>query len=78
MAPTTEQALAVLRKAARNHPGASGGEVRAHRILRSFTHSEPCAIGEEFVGLDAQLQHAVIQILVDLAAGKTGLIELLE
>lgn len=78
MAPTTELARSDLRETARNHPGASGGEKRAHRLLRSLTHGEPCSIIDDFVGLDSTRQLALIQILVDLATGKTGAIELRE
>ena len=78
MAPSTELALADLKETARNHPGASGGEKRAYRILRSLTHGESCSIIDDFVGLDATRQEALITILSDIASGQTGAIELRE
>jgi hypothetical protein len=73
---TSREALTILQCAAGGHPGASSGERAAREILRNF--QEGCAVdfSDAFVRLDGSGKRAVILLLMDLATGKTGLIEL--
>ncbi|MSU66023.1 MAG: hypothetical protein EXS38_07990 [Opitutus sp.] len=76
MSPASEQALAALRRVARGHAGASSGELAAWDILQNLTEGRSVDFSDAFVRLDGEGRRAVVQLLVDLAAGKTGLIEL--
>lgn len=76
MTAASEQALAVLRRMARGHAGASSGERAAWEILRNFREGTPVSFGDCFVRLDGSGKRAVMQLLTDLAIGKTGLNEL--
>lgn len=76
MSPASAEAIAVLSRVARAHVGASSGEQAAWEILRNLRRGEPVNFGNAFVRLDASAKGAVIQILADLAVGKTGLVEL--
>ena len=60
---------------ARGHPGASSGERAAYDLVRNFSCGEAVDFADCFVRLDGVGKHAVVQLLVDLAMGKTGLIE---
>jgi len=76
MMPASEEALATLKRVARGHPGASSGERAAWDILQNLTAGRPVDFGDAFVRIDGEGRRAVVQFLVDLATGKTGLIEL--
>jgi hypothetical protein len=76
MTAVSEQALAVLRRMARGHVGASSGERAAWDILRNFREGTPVNFGDCFMRLDGSGKRAVTQLLADLAVGKTGLSEL--
>lgn len=76
MSPESQQAWATLRRTARGHPGASSGERAAWGILRNLQDGTPINFGDCFVRLDGEGKRAVVQLLVDLATGRTGLSEL--
>ncbi|MDP1581251.1 MAG: hypothetical protein Q8M02_13330 [Candidatus Didemnitutus sp.] len=61
---------------ARGHPGASSGEAAAFALLKNLEDGTPVDLGDCLVRLDGCGRRAVLQILLDLAAGKTGLSEL--
>lgn len=61
---------------ARGHAGASSGERAAWDILENFREGTPVDFGDAFVRLDQNGRLAVIQLLLDLSGGQTGLIEL--
>ena len=71
----TKEAWDTLRSMARGHPGASSGERAAYDLVRNFADGEAVDFGDCFVRLDGVSKHVVVQLLVDLAMGKTGLIE---
>lgn len=75
MTPESEQALATLRRMARGHPGASSGEQAAFELLQNFQAGRPVNFADCFVRLDGTGQRAVLQVLLDLRAGRTGLNE---
>lgn len=76
MNPSTEQALVTLRRMARGHPGASSGERAAWDILKNFEEGTPVDFASSLIRLDSEGRHAVATIIINLAVGKTGLIEL--
>lgn len=76
MSPSTEQALAVLRRRARGHAGASSGESAVWKILQNFSAGAPVNFAECLIRLDADGRRAVLTVLIDLALGRTGLVEL--
>lgn len=76
MCPSSEHALAALRRKARGHPGASSGESAAWDIMQNFTTGAPVNFAECLVRLDADGRRAVLTVLIDLASGRTGLSEL--
>jgi len=76
MSPASQDALATLRRMARGHPGASSGERAAWEILRHLRDGTPVRFGECFVRLDGAGKRAVVQLLIDLSTGQTGLSEL--
>jgi len=76
MSPASEDAFATLRRMARGHPGASSGEQAAWEILANLREGMPVKFGECFVRLDGSGKRAVMQLLADLATGRTGLTEL--
>ncbi|OAM87312.1 hypothetical protein AW736_23955 [Termitidicoccus mucosus] len=76
MSPQSEMALHTLRTMARGHPGASSGERAAWEILQNLQHCSRLDFADCFIRLDGIGKRAVVQLLVDLATGKTGLIEL--
>lgn len=76
MSPESEQALATLRRMARGHGGASPGERAAFDLLKNFEDSARVDMAECLVRLDSRGRNAVLQLLTDLAAGRTGLNEL--
>lgn len=69
-------ALATLRRMARGHPGASSGERAAFELLQNFQAGRSVDLADCFVRLDGTGKRAVLQLLLDLASGKTGLCEL--
>ena len=76
MTPESEQALATLCRMARGHPGASSGERAAFDLLRNLEAGTPVDFSDCLIRLDSTGRRAVLQVLLDLAAGKTGLSEL--
>jgi hypothetical protein len=76
MSPASQDALATLRRMARGHPGASSGERAAWEILRNLREETPANFAGCFVRLDGTGKRAVIQLLIDLSTGQTGLGEL--
>lgn len=76
MTPKSAEALATLQRMARGHAGASSGELAAWGILQNLQAGAPVNFSDCFVRLDGSGKRAVVQILVDLASGGTGLIEL--
>lgn len=76
MCPTSQTALSRLQHTARGHPGASSGERAAWEILANFRDGRPVDFGDNFIRLDASGQRAVIQLLLDVATGKTTLSDL--
>lgn len=71
----TKEAWDTLRSMARGHPGASSGERAAYDLVRNFADGEAVDFADCFVRLDGAGKHVVVQLLFDLAMGKTGLIE---
>ncbi|MEO7346208.1 MAG: hypothetical protein ABIZ49_04195 [Opitutaceae bacterium] len=61
---------------ARGHAGASSGEAAAWEILGNLRKGNPVDFAGNFVRLDGGGKRAVVQLLLDLTAGGTGLIEL--
>ena len=76
MTPKSAQALATLRRMARGHAGASSGELAAWDILHNLRDGTPVNFGDCFIRLDASGKRAVVLLFIDLASGRTGLIEL--
>jgi hypothetical protein len=76
MSPASEQAIATLRQRARSHPGASSGEWAAWELLQDFGKRRLVDFGECFVRLDGGGKRSVIQLLVDITEGRTGLFDL--
>jgi hypothetical protein len=76
MTAQSEHALAVLKRMARGHPGASSGELAAWDIVRNLEDDEPVEFIDCFVRLDAIGRVAVVQLLMDVAGGRTGRTEL--
>lgn len=76
MSPQSAEALATLRRMARGHPGSSSGERAAWDILQNLQTGRPVDMGDCLVRLDQHGRHAVLHLLLDLAAGETGLVEL--
>jgi|GEM_PF-1410302 hypothetical protein len=71
MCPTSQTALRCLQHTARGHPGASSGERAAWELLANFREGRQVNFADNFVRLDANGQRAVIQLLLDVATGKT-------
>jgi len=76
MTAASTVALDTLRRMARGHAGASSGEIAAWDILKNFQEGRAVDFSGAFVRIDGEGRRAVVQLLVDLATGKTGLIEL--
>lgn len=76
MTVESEQSWNTLRAKARGHAGASSGERAAWEILRNLRDGAPLNFGDCFVRLDGSGKRAVLQLLVDVATGKTGISEL--
>ena len=76
MTAASNQAMATLRRMARGHPGASSGESAAWEILANFREGAAVDFAGNFVRLDSCGKRAVVQLLLDLTTGGTGLSEL--
>lgn len=76
MSPESEEAMAVLRRMAKGHAGASSGERAAWDILGNFREGARVDFVDAFVRLDGRGKRAVLQVLVDVAGGKTGTADL--
>lgn len=76
MSPESALALNTLKRMARGHGGASSGERAAWEILGNLQDRSRLDSADCFTRLDGTGKRAVIQLLADMAAGKTGLIEL--
>jgi hypothetical protein len=68
--------MATLKRMARGHPGASSGERAAWEILANFRDRAEVDFAGNFVRLDSCGKRAVVQLLLDLTTGGTGLNEL--
>ncbi len=76
MSPESADALATLKRMARGHAGASSGERAAWEILGNLRDRSRLDFANCFCRLDGTGKRAVIQLLLDVATGKTGLVEL--
>jgi len=76
MTAASTVALDTLRRMARGHAGASSGEVAAWEILGNFREGTSVDFAGNFVRLDSCGKRAVVQLLLDLTTGGTGLSEL--
>ena len=73
MTAASKVAIDTLRRMARGHAGASSGEIAASEILGNLRKGTSVDFAGDFVRLDSCGKRAVLQLLVDLAGGKTGL-----
>ena len=76
MTAASTVALDTLRRMARGHAGASSGEVATWEILGNFREGTPVDFAGNLVRLDSCGKRAVVQLLLDLTTGGTGLSEL--
>ena len=76
MTAASKVALEALQRMARGHAGASSGEVAAWEILGNFREGTSVDFAGNFVRLDSCGKRAVVQLLLDLTPGGTGLSEL--
>lgn len=76
MTEASIDALVTLQRMARGHAGASSGEIAAWEILGNFRRGTPVNFAGSFVRLDNCGKRAVVQLLLDLTTGGTGLGEL--
>ena len=76
MTATSTAALDTLRRMARGHVGASSGETAAWKILGNLREGTPVDFVGNFARLDSCGKQAVVQLLLDLTTGGTGLSEL--
>ncbi len=76
MSPESQLAWTKLHWIARGHPGASSGERAAWDIRCNLESGAPVNFADCYVRLDGEGKRAVMQLLLDLAAGRTGLSEL--
>lgn len=76
MSSESQEALATLRRIARDHRGASSGERAAADILAMLQQGQAVDFADCLVRLDAAGRHAAIRLLLDLATGKIGLADL--
>lgn len=72
----TKEAWDALQAMARGHPGASSGERAAYDLVRNFSEGQAFDFADCFVRLDGTGKCAVVKLLVALARGRSGLIEL--
>lgn len=76
MTAASAESLETLRRMARGHAGASSGEIAAWEILENLRHGTSVNFSGDFVRLDSRGRRAVVQLLLDLTTGGTGLSEL--
>jgi hypothetical protein len=76
MSPASEQAFATLRLRAHNHPGASSSEWAAWEPLQNFEKGRLMDSGDCFSRLDGHRKRAVLQLVVDITSGRSGVVEL--
>jgi hypothetical protein len=76
MTAASKEALVTLRRMARGHVGASSGETAAWEILANLRDGAEVDFAGNFVRLDSCGKRAVVQLLLDLTTGGTGLSEL--
>ena len=76
MTAASTVALDTLRRMAHGHVGASSGEAAAWEILGSFRAGSRVNFGGNFVRLDSCGKRTVVQLLLDLTTGGTGLSDL--
>lgn len=76
MTAASKEALVTLRRMARGHAGASSGEAAAWAILGNLREGTAVDFAGNFVRLDGYGKRAVVQLLLDLTTGGTGLCEL--
>ncbi len=76
MTNTSKAALETLRRMAQAHPGASSGESAAWEILQNLRTGSAVDFSGSFVHLDSCGRQAVVQLLLDLTTGGTGMGEL--
>ena len=76
MTAASKQALVMLRRMARGHAGASSGESAAWQILANLRDGAEVDFAGNFALLDSCGKRAVVQLLLDLTTGGTGLSEL--
>ncbi len=76
MTAASKVALDTLRRMARGHPGASSGEIAAWEILANLRKGTPVDFAGNFMRLDSGGKRVVVQLLLDLTTGGTGLSEL--
>lgn len=76
MTVASQEALVTLRRMARGHAGASSGESAAWAILANLRDGAAVDFAGNFVRLDSCGKRAVVQVLLDLTTGRTGLSEL--
>jgi len=76
MTAASKVALDTLRRMARGHAGASSGETAAWEILGNLRAGTPVDFAGNFARLDSCGKRAVVQLLLDLTTGGTGLSEL--
>ena len=76
MTAASKVALDTLRRMARGHAGAVAGEIAAWEILGNLRKGTPVDFAGDFVRLDSCGKRVVVQLLLDLITGGTGLNEL--
>ena len=76
MTAASKVALETLQCMARGHAGASSGEAAAWEILANLRDGAEVDFAGNFVRLDSCGKRAVVQLLLDLTTGGTGLSEL--
>lgn len=76
MTPRSQEAFETLRRMARGHPGASSGERAAWEIVQNLREGTQVDFADCYVRLDGSGKYAVVQLLIDMGAGNTGLAEL--
>lgn len=76
MSPESAEAMEVLGRMARGHAGASSGERAAWEVLGNLREGARVDFVDAFVRLDGRGKRAVLQVLVDVASGRTGACEL--
>lgn len=76
MTAASKGALITLQRMACGHAGASSGEPAAWEILTNLRDGAAVDFAGNFARLDSCGKRAVVQLLLDLTTGGTGLSEL--